>query len=187
MQTKISTIYKGVRAWELSPPRPFPFPQGFWDSGESGDTDVSSAKKCAVGRGGSMIRRRERRRTHHQNQREEVLGPEKRNEIRADDSVRIGNTFDCHYYIILYYWLLLFISRHQMDPSTTFVRDDRFRIVLNKARDPRGRSHTATRQFSTRKFAPRLTSSCWRAFCDEATRIGLASWWSSQNQIGVYG
>ena len=28
------------------------------------------------------------------------------------------------------------LSRHQMDPSTTFVRDDRFRIVLNKARDP---------------------------------------------------
>ena len=83
-----------------------------------------------------MIRRRERRRTHHQNQREEVLGPERKNEIRADDSVRIGNTFDYHYYIILYYLLLLFISRHQMDPSTTFVRDDRFRIVLNKARDP---------------------------------------------------
>ena len=58
---------------------------------------MSSAKECAVGRGGSMIRRRERRRTHHQNQREEVLGPEKRNEIRADDSVRIGNTFDYQY------------------------------------------------------------------------------------------
>ena len=30
----------------LSPPSPFP--QGFWDPGENGDTDVPSAKECAV-------------------------------------------------------------------------------------------------------------------------------------------
>ena len=48
-------IYKGVRAGGLSPPRPFAFPQGFWDSGENGDTDVPRAKECAVGGGGVVF------------------------------------------------------------------------------------------------------------------------------------
>ena len=42
-------IYKeGVRAGGLSPPLPFPFPRGLWGSGKNGDTDVPSAKECAV-------------------------------------------------------------------------------------------------------------------------------------------
>ena len=46
----LSTITRGCR-----PPRPFPFLQGFWDSGENGDTDVPSAKECAVGVGGVVF------------------------------------------------------------------------------------------------------------------------------------
>ena len=40
-----------------------------------------------------MIRNKERRRIYHHNlsQREKALGPEKRNENRAGDSVRIGS------------------------------------------------------------------------------------------------
>ena len=46
------------------------------------------------------------------NQREEALGPGKKNENRADDSVRIGkNTFNYHYYIIICYYYLLVAIR----------------------------------------------------------------------------
>ena len=54
----------------------------------------------------------------------------------------------------------------------------------DKTRRLRSRSPTATRQFSPRKFAPRITS---LLLVGEATRIGLAPWLSSQNKMEVYG
>ena len=38
----------------LFAPRPFQFPQGFWDSRENGDIDVPRAKEC-VGVGGGVV------------------------------------------------------------------------------------------------------------------------------------
>ena len=69
-------------------------------------------------------------------------------------------------------------SKHSTDLGHVAV--DPFRIVLKQgARPVKQKPCRHSPVLAAKVLTEILASSCWRVFCAETTRIGLAPWWSS--------